>query len=209
MTLAAQLDATNINIFAANKRGKKAKKAKDVVKLKINFTIVKNITAETGERTLYVRITKPDNGVLSKSDSNTFPHENREPVYSIKKYIEYNGEEQNVTVYWDVEEFLYAGSYRRHIPRTERLSVHSRSIWIDSDDSIIRQKNKRTNLRCVKTKICSLFFCLKKDCFLFLPPLNQKIRNLFCNIIETLHLHRCLCNYCCFIKQYFHNIYNV
>ncbi|HBO07573.1 MULTISPECIES: hypothetical protein [Bacteroides] len=112
VTLAAQLDATNINIQATNKRGKTAKKVKDVVKLKINFTIVKNITAETGERTLYVRITKPDNDVLSKSASNTFPYENRELAYSIKKYIEYNGEEQNITVYWDVEEFLYAGSYR-------------------------------------------------------------------------------------------------
>lgn len=112
VTLAAQLDATNINIQATNKRGKKAKKVKDVVKLKINFTIVKNITAETGERTLYVRITKPDNDVLNKNASNTFPYENRELAYSIKKYIEYNGEEQSVTVYWDVEEFLYAGSYR-------------------------------------------------------------------------------------------------
>lgn len=112
VTLAAQLDATNINIQATNKRGKTAKKVKDVVKLKINFTIVKNITAETGERTLYVRITKPDNDVLSKNASNTFPYENRELAYSIKKYIEYNGEEQSVTVYWDVEEFLYAGSYR-------------------------------------------------------------------------------------------------
>ena len=112
VTLAAQLDATNINIQATNKRGKTAKKVKDVVKLKINFTIVKNITAETGERTLYVRITKPDNDVLSKSASNTFPYENRELAYSIKKYIEYNGDEQNITVYWDVEEFLYAGSYR-------------------------------------------------------------------------------------------------
>ena len=26
--------------------------------------------------------------------------------------IEYNGEEQDITVYWDVEEFLYAGNYR-------------------------------------------------------------------------------------------------
>ena len=86
VTLAAQLDATNINIQATNKRGKKAKKVKDVVKLKINFTIVKNITAETGERTLYVRITKPDNDVLSKNASNTFPYENRELAYSIKKY---------------------------------------------------------------------------------------------------------------------------
>lgn len=85
---------------------------KDVVKFKINFTIVKNITAETGERTLYVRITKPDNDVLTKSPSNTFSYENRDLAYSIKKYIEYNGEEQAVTVYWDVEEYLYAGTYR-------------------------------------------------------------------------------------------------
>ncbi|MDE6347357.1 MAG: hypothetical protein K2L60_01490 [Bacteroides sp.] len=112
VTLAAQLDATNISILPTNKRGKKAKKVKDVVKLKINFSIVKNITAETGERTLYVRITKPDNDVLTKSPQNTFPYENRQLAYSIKKYIEYNGEEQAVTVYWDVEEYLYAGAYR-------------------------------------------------------------------------------------------------
>ena len=112
VTLAAQLDATNISVQPTNKRGKTAKKVKDIVKFKINFSIVKNITAETGERTLYIRISKPDNDVLTKSPSNTFPYENRELVYSIKKYIEYNGEEQTVTVYWDVEEYLYAGTYR-------------------------------------------------------------------------------------------------
>ena len=115
VTLAAQLDATNISVQPTNKRGKTAKKVKDIVKFKINFSIVKNITAETGERTLYIRITKPDNDVLTKSPSNTFPYENRELVYSIKKYIEYNGEEQAVTVYWDVEEYLYAGTYRVYI----------------------------------------------------------------------------------------------
>lgn len=112
VTLAAQLDATNINIIAQNKRGKVAKRVKDVVKFKINFTIVKNITAVTGERTLYIRINKPDNDVLTKDPSSTFAYENRQLPYSIKKYIEYNGEEQDVTVYWDVEEFLHAGDYR-------------------------------------------------------------------------------------------------
>lgn len=115
VTLAAQLDATAISIEAVNKRGKRAKKAKDVVKFKINFNIAKNITAQTGERTLYVRITKPDNDVLTKNAANTFTYENRELAYSIKKYIEYTGEEQNVTVYWDVEEYLYAGNYRVNI----------------------------------------------------------------------------------------------
>lgn len=66
VTLAAQLDATNISVQPTNKRGKTAKKVKDIVKFKINFSIVKNITAETGERTLYIRITKPDNDVLTK-----------------------------------------------------------------------------------------------------------------------------------------------
>lgn len=112
VTLAAQLDATNIRVEAKNKRDKNAKKVKDVVKLNIGFTITKNITAETGERTLYIRITKPDNDVLTKDQSHTFPYENRTLNYSIKKYIEYNGEEQPVMVYWHVEEFLYAGNYR-------------------------------------------------------------------------------------------------
>ena len=112
VTLAAQLDATAIKVTPLNKRSKKTSRIKNIVKLKIDFTISKNITAETGERTLYVRILKPDNDVLSKNASDVFPYENRELRYSIKKYIEYNGEEQPVTVYWDVEEYLYAGSYR-------------------------------------------------------------------------------------------------
>ena len=115
VTLAAQLDVTNIRIEPRNKRGKEAKKVKDIVKLAISFTVVKNITAENGERTIYIRITKPDNDALTKSASNTFSYENRTLTYSIKKYIEYNGEEQNVNVFWDVEEFLYAGNYRLDI----------------------------------------------------------------------------------------------
>ena len=115
VTLAAQLDATNINVQPKNKRGKEAKKVKDVKKIAVSFTIVKNITAKTGERTLYVRIAKPDNDVLTKSSSDTFTYENKQLSYSIKKYIEYTGEEQNVTVYWDVQEFLPAGTYNVYI----------------------------------------------------------------------------------------------
>ena len=112
VTLAAQLDATNIWIEPKNKRDKKVKKVKDIVKFAIGFTIVKNITAETGERTLYVNIYKPNNEVLTKNAANTFEYENRSLPYSIKKYIVYNGEEQSITVFWNVEEYLSAGTYR-------------------------------------------------------------------------------------------------
>ena len=111
VTLAAQLDATNIRIEPRNKRGKETNSVKSVIKFAIDFTIVKNITAPTGERTIYVRIAKPDGTVLTKSSSHTFAYENTKLEYSIKKIIEYTGEEQSVTVYWDVEEFLNPGEY--------------------------------------------------------------------------------------------------
>lgn len=110
--LASQLDATHIQTLPMNKRGKKARRVKDVVKFAISFTISKNISAETGEKDIYLRITKPDNSVLAKSNAHTFPYENKELAYSIKKNIEYTGEEQELTAYWDVEEYLYAGEYR-------------------------------------------------------------------------------------------------
>lgn len=115
VTLASQLDATNIVTEPLNKRNRTAKRAKDVKKLAISFTIVKNITAKTGNKTIYVRIAKPDNEILTKSESNTFAYEDRNILYSIKKMIEYTGEEQTVTIYWDVEEYMPSGTYNVYV----------------------------------------------------------------------------------------------
>ncbi|HMM01787.1 MAG: hypothetical protein ACK5KN_04050 [Dysgonomonas sp.] len=112
VTLAAKLDATGISVQATNSKGKVQKKINKVEQLIINFTVTKNITAEPGERTIYLRIMKPDNDVLTKSRTNVFPYENRDINYSIKKIIEYGGEEVGVTMYWNVEEYLMPGTYR-------------------------------------------------------------------------------------------------
>ena len=69
VTLAAQLDATNIQLQPKNKRGKKARKIKDAKSLAITFTIAKNITATTGEKVLYIRIVKPNNDILTKNET--------------------------------------------------------------------------------------------------------------------------------------------
>ncbi|MDM8145155.1 hypothetical protein QUW02_04305 [Bacteroides eggerthii] len=110
VAIASQLDATRISMTAKNKRGKNARKIKDAKQLVVNFTIAKNITASTGMKSIYVRILKPTNEVLT--NGHTFPYENKNLEYSMKRDIEYSGEEQNVTLYWDVNEFLSAGTYR-------------------------------------------------------------------------------------------------
>ena len=86
VSLAAQLDATNISALPMNKRGKKARKVKDVKKIAISFTIVKNITAETGNKTIYIRIANPDNDLISKGNT-TLPYADSELPYSTKNKI--------------------------------------------------------------------------------------------------------------------------
>ena len=112
VTLASRLDATDISVTPVNARGKAQKRIKRMQQFVVNFKIAKNITAPVGEKTIYVRILKPDDDVLVKSRSNLFAFEGKEINYSMKKIIEYEGEEVAVTLYWDIEEFLSPGTYR-------------------------------------------------------------------------------------------------
>ena len=110
VAIAAQLDATNINLSLLNKRDKPTKKLKDTKKMHVSFTITKNVTASNGNRTVYVRIQNPGGNVLSGGGS--FPYENKNLQYSMKKTIEYTGEEVTVSTYWDVTQMLEGGQYR-------------------------------------------------------------------------------------------------
>lgn len=113
VAIASQLDATGLRIIALNKRGKEAKKTKDIRKFQISFNIARNVTAASGNRSIFVRIVKPTGEVAGGIGS--FNYENRKLDYSIRKDIEYNGEETPVTVYWDVDEMLIAGQYHIQI----------------------------------------------------------------------------------------------
>ena len=110
VNIAAQLDATGFWVTPKNKKGKDTQKVKDVKKLAFGFTIVKNVTAQNGQRIIYARILKPDNSVMGLKG--TFAYENTQLEYTEKKYIDYTGEEEKVTMYSDVTEFLEAGTYK-------------------------------------------------------------------------------------------------
>lgn len=112
VTLASRLDATGINVTPVNGRGKLMKNIKKMEQFVVDFRIAKNITAPVGEKVVYVRIMKPDDDVLVKSRADVFTFEGKEINYSMKKMIEYEGEELPVTMYWNIEEFLSPGTYR-------------------------------------------------------------------------------------------------
>lgn len=108
VAIAAQLDATNIRMTLLNKRGKDTSRLKRCKKIQVDFSIAKNVTAANGARVLYVRLQTPVGTVLN---GGVFDYEDRQIAYSMKKTVEYAGEEMAVTTYWDVNEFLEAGDY--------------------------------------------------------------------------------------------------
>lgn len=110
VAIAAQLDATGVSLQAQNKKGKTAKKTKDIRRFVASFRISRNVTAKTGERRVYVRILKPTNDVVSQAG--TLSYESTSLGYSAAKTIDYNGEETPVTVYVNVDEMLSAGTYK-------------------------------------------------------------------------------------------------
>jgi hypothetical protein len=115
VSLASQLDASDIKITLLRKNGRDTKNIKKAKQIKISFTIAKNITSSTGNKTAYVRILQPDYEPLKKSEANTFAYENRMVSYSIKKEFEYNSQEITLDMYWNIEETLQEGEYQAFI----------------------------------------------------------------------------------------------
>lgn len=115
VSLAAQLVATNIKAHAVNDKGREQSRLSRSTQFVVSFTVARNITAEPGERTIFIRMMAPDGSVLSKSPSNTFPYESGNILYSMKRVVEYGGEEMPVTMYWDIEEFLMPGTFKTDI----------------------------------------------------------------------------------------------
>lgn len=109
--IAAHLSATGLRAEARNKRNKKTSSLKQTTQFAITFTIGANVTAEAGEKALYVRILKPNEEILTNAKSGTFDYDGSAISYSIRKLIEYTGEELPVEMFWNRNETLDPGKY--------------------------------------------------------------------------------------------------
>ena len=109
VAIASQLNATNISLTPLNKKSKNNKYMKKARTLQVSFNIARNVTAANGTRELFVRITTPMGEVLNGGGS--FAYENRQLAYTMKRSIDYSGEETSVTAMWPINETLPGGSY--------------------------------------------------------------------------------------------------
>jgi len=112
VTRAAMMEVTNFSAVTLNNKNRKTDRFSQIANIQLNYTIARNVTAQPGEKTMYVRITRPDDDVLTKSPGNVFPFEDKNIAYSARKDFEFEGEAIRDVIYWKVEEILQIGTYR-------------------------------------------------------------------------------------------------
>ena len=110
VAIAAQLDAIGISMQGKDKRGKNTENASKCKTIAVNFALAKNVTASNGMKTVYVRITSPTGSLLGNAGS--FNYENKTLQCSMKKAVEYGGQETPVTLFWNVDQALVGGTYQ-------------------------------------------------------------------------------------------------
>nr|NQU91210.1 hypothetical protein [Bacteroidota bacterium] len=98
--------AYNIKSTGIRKRGpteRETDKARRTDRVRVCFTLGENPLLEAGRKTIYLRIARPDNVILTydETDEYAFTYKGEKLQFSLKQSVDYKGEAQDVCLYWD------------------------------------------------------------------------------------------------------------
>ncbi len=101
--IASKLETFNMEAAGLNSKDRSTTRSSRISKIRICFSIQKNITAEVGEKIIYLRVLRPDGALLYHSKDDLFLYENKDINFSAKRVIEYGGDELDVCLYYKVD----------------------------------------------------------------------------------------------------------
>jgi hypothetical protein len=107
------LEALNLTGTGLTPRDRETLKVARTQKLRISFTLSKNLTAKRGDKNIYVRIMRPDQLLLINSAKDLFKFEDLKIPFTAKRLVNYEGIELPINIYWDNtgNEALLPGTY--------------------------------------------------------------------------------------------------
>jgi hypothetical protein len=105
VTKASMLKAYNVSGTTIHqRRGTKEEttaKARRTDGVKVCFTLSENPVAAAGKRTIYIRIARPDNVIITEgTEYSTFTFNGEKIQYTMKKEVDYDNKAQNICLSW-------------------------------------------------------------------------------------------------------------
>ena len=93
-----------------NDKGRETNRYDKTIRLRTCFTLRENPILEPGPKTIYMRIVRPDDVVLT-SGVNFFEFEGEEIVYSASREVSYENVDVDMCIYWQNDGQLVPGTF--------------------------------------------------------------------------------------------------
>jgi hypothetical protein len=111
VTVAAVIQAKDINAVTLNKKRKETTRINNIDKLRICFTLRENPIAAPGEKEVFMRIIRPDSLVITTSQDNLFDFNGNKLVYSASRLVDYMNQDIEMCIFMDNTGDFVVGTY--------------------------------------------------------------------------------------------------
>lgn len=103
MLKAYNVKSSTVKLRSSGTKEVETDKAKRIERVNICFTLSENKITQSGKKTVYIRIARPDNVIVceGKEDIYTFEYQGQRIQYSMKKEINYDNKSQEVCLAWN------------------------------------------------------------------------------------------------------------
>jgi hypothetical protein len=111
VTVAAVIQAKDINAVTLNKKRKETTRINLIDKLRICFTLRENPIAAPGEKEVFMRVIRPDSLVITTSPDNLFDFNGNKLVYSATRLVDYMNQDIEMCIFLDNTGDFIIGTY--------------------------------------------------------------------------------------------------
>lgn len=113
--IASVIQAKDVVAVALNKNRKETTRIDRIDKLRICFTLRENPIAKAGEKTVYLRILRPDSLVIATNSDNLFELNGSKMIYSASRQAEYLNQDIELCIFLDKSADFIPGNYKAEL----------------------------------------------------------------------------------------------
>lgn len=113
--LASVIMAKDIKAVPLNKNRKETTRIDRIDKLRVCFTLRENAIAKAGDKTVYLRIIRPDSLVIASGPDNLFDYNNKKLIYTANRQVEYLNQDIEMCIFVDNSGDFILGNYKAEL----------------------------------------------------------------------------------------------
>jgi predicted RNase H-like nuclease (RuvC/YqgF family) len=110
--LATTLQASELNMVLLNKRDKETSRIRNTVKVRVDFVLRANKVAAAGEKSIYLRIIRPDEVVLGSPEMEMLEVDGELIPASASRVITYENMDLPVSIFWTNDGEIVPGEHK-------------------------------------------------------------------------------------------------